>query len=141
MVRKITAKSGGWRKSFKTGDQHRELERSAARALAAVPVNSMKWHDSAIRTLTNPLARRPGAVLAARVQHALLTISKLIDEQARNNPHRLVAPMDCGLTGPDLVAAYLSNTPFFDLLMTPLPFSLPDDQRFSGHWIVAPPGR
>src|SRR5207253_1378624 len=66
---------------------------------------------------------------------------KLTDEQARNNPHRLVAPADSGLTGADLVAAYLSNTPFFDLLTTPVHFSLPDDQRFSGHWIVAPPGR
>jgi hypothetical protein len=84
---------------------------------------------------------RPGTILAGRVQHALLRISKLTDEAAGKNPHRVVAPVDSGLTGAELVAAYLSNTPFFELLMTPVPYSLPEEQRFSGHWIVAPPGR
>jgi hypothetical protein len=84
---------------------------------------------------------RPGTVLADRVQHALLIISKLTEDAARKNPHRLIAPADSGLTGTELVAAYLSNTPFFELLTTPLPFSLPEEQRFSGHWIIAPPGR
>src|SRR6266849_10403203 len=39
---------------------------------------------------------RPGTILAGRVQHALLRISKLADEAARKNPHRLVAPADSG---------------------------------------------
>jgi hypothetical protein len=83
---------------------------------------------------------RPGTVLADRVQHALLTISKLTDDAARKNPHRLIAPADSGLTGINLVAAYLSNTPFFALLTTPFSFSLPDEQRFAAQWTVAPSG-
>jgi hypothetical protein len=84
---------------------------------------------------------RPGTVLAGRIQHALLSISKLTDDAARKNPHRLIAPAESNLTGIELVTAYLSNTPFFALLTTPVPFSLPEEQRFSGQWIVAPPGR
>jgi hypothetical protein len=84
---------------------------------------------------------RPGTILAGRVQHALLRISKLTDEAAGKNPHRLVAPADSGLTGAELLAAYLCSTPFFELLMTPVPYSLPEEQRFSGHWVVAPPGQ
>jgi hypothetical protein len=84
---------------------------------------------------------RPGTVLAARVQHALLTISKLTDDAARKNPHRLIAPADSGLTGTELVAAYLADTPFFALLTTPVPFSLPEEKRYAGHYIIAPSGQ
>src|SRR5260221_7362916 len=91
-------------------------------------------------TSTDAFPIRPGVVLAGRVQHALLTISKLTDDAARKNPHRLIAPADSGLTGINLVAAYLSNTPFFALLTTPVPFSLPDEQRFAAQWTVAPSG-
>ncbi len=68
---------------------------------------------------------RPGAVLAGRVQHALLRISKLTDEAACRNPHRLVPPTDSGLTGTELIATYLGNTPFSTLLTTPVPFTIP----------------
>jgi len=40
-----------------------------------------------------------------------------------------------------LLAAYLSDTPFFKILLVPVSYALPDEQRFAGHWIVAPPGR
>lgn len=84
---------------------------------------------------------RPGAVLAARIQQAFLRISKLTDEAARKTPHRLVGPADSGLTGIPLVTAYLGHTPFLGLFVSPVPFCLPDEQRFAGHWIIAPPGR
>jgi hypothetical protein len=42
----------------------------------------------------------------------------------------------------DLVNAYLNETLFDDLLLhTQVPFFLPEETRFSGHWIIAPPGR
>src|SRR3954447_6854592 len=72
---------------------------------------------------------------------AKLRVSKLTADAAYKNPYRLIAPADSGITGVELVAAYLSETPFFALLTTPMPFALPQEQRFAGHWIIAPPGR
>ena len=45
------------------------------------------------------------------------------------------------LTPEDLVDTYLTGTPFHSLFLTPIPLELPAEQRFSGHWIIAPPGR
>jgi hypothetical protein len=50
-------------------------------------------------------------------------------------------PSDSNRNPEDLVDSYLANTPLQKLLLTPLPFSLPDEQRFAGHWVIAPPGR
>ncbi|MGD1083004.1 MAG: hypothetical protein ABR881_32220 [Candidatus Sulfotelmatobacter sp.] len=41
----------------------------------------------------------------------------------------------------ELADTYLAGTPLQSLLLTPCPFALPDEQRFSGQWVVAPPGR
>jgi hypothetical protein len=41
----------------------------------------------------------------------------------------------------ELVETYLHNTPFRELLSIPAPFAIPDETRFSGQWIIAPPGR
>lgn len=40
----------------------------------------------------------------------------------------------------ELVETYLRDTPFRDLLFTPVPFVIPEATRFQHHWIVAPPG-
>lgn len=40
----------------------------------------------------------------------------------------------------EIAETYLSGTPFLDLFLTPVPFSIPDKARFEHHWIVAPPG-
>jgi hypothetical protein len=53
----------------------------------------------------------------------------------------LITAAEANLTPEDLVDAYLAATPFHSLLFTPVPFTLPDEQRFSGQWIIAPPGR
>jgi predicted ATPase len=45
------------------------------------------------------------------------------------------------LPAEELLRTYLAGTPFLDLFMTPVPFELPEETRFSGHWIVSPPGR
>src|SRR5712664_3807850 len=81
---------------------------------------------------------RPGTVLAGRVQDALLRISKLTDDAARKNPHRLVPPADSGLTGTELVAAYLSKSPFFELLTVATQFAIPRD-RWATHTAIIGP--
>jgi hypothetical protein len=42
----------------------------------------------------------------------------------------------------EIVRFYLEDTALEQLFTeTQVPFALPDEQRFSGHWIIAPPGR
>lgn len=53
----------------------------------------------------------------------------------------LIRARDAELTPEALVDTYLGGTPLRDLLMTAVPFALPEEQRYSGHWIIAPPGR
>ena len=58
-----------------------------------------------------------------------------------NSKKPLVKANDADLPPDQLVETYLGGTPVHELLLTPAPFELPSEQRFAGHWIVAPPGR
>jgi hypothetical protein len=40
----------------------------------------------------------------------------------------------------ELVETYLKGTPFVELMLSPVPFVIPDKVRFEHQWIVAPPG-
>lgn len=40
----------------------------------------------------------------------------------------------------ELVETYLRDTPFVDLFLFAVPFTIPERTRFEHHWIVAPPG-
>lgn len=40
-----------------------------------------------------------------------------------------------------VVNTYLGNTPLLDLFIETLTFDIPEETRFSGHWIIAPTGR
>jgi hypothetical protein len=40
-----------------------------------------------------------------------------------------------------LIKIYLNKTPFLEVLSIPAPFTIPNETRFSGQWIVAPSGR
>jgi hypothetical protein len=53
----------------------------------------------------------------------------------------LITAADADLAPEELVDTYLAATPFHSLFFTHVPFALPEEQRFSGHWIIAPPGR
>jgi hypothetical protein len=53
----------------------------------------------------------------------------------------LILPSSSNLPLEERVAVYFDGTPLEALLMTPAPFTLPDEQRFAGHWVIAPPGR
>ena len=54
---------------------------------------------------------------------------------------KLTFPKDSKLEGADLIRAYLKNTAFHALLIDNIPFVIPSNTRFSGHWIIAPPNR
>lgn len=44
--------------------------------------------------------------------------------------------------GPAFAHAILKNTPLEEVFTGPrIPFTLPEEARFAGHWIIAPPGR
>jgi hypothetical protein len=53
----------------------------------------------------------------------------------------LIWPSAAKLPAVKLVDIYLAGTPLHALMASPCPFTLPDEQRFAGHWTVAPPGR
>ena len=55
MVRKLTPTIGRWGKRSGTTVTHRDFERSASRALAALPSNSPPWRDDLARQLTDHL--------------------------------------------------------------------------------------
>jgi ABC-type cobalamin/Fe3+-siderophores transport system ATPase subunit len=50
-------------------------------------------------------------------------------------------PADHKGTPIELIEAYLADTPFKDFFLSKVPFSISQETHFSGHWIVAPPGR
>lgn len=60
----------------------------------------------------------------------------------RTNSKRPIPPSDFKGSPRETVQTYLADTGLDDIFLdTRVPFNLPDEQRFSGHWIVAPPGR
>lgn len=71
----------------------------------------------------------------------LLAASKLTEEQARKSPSRIITPENSKLPARELVQAYLAGTPFAQFFLMEVPMSIPEETRFAGTWIVAPPGR
>jgi hypothetical protein len=53
----------------------------------------------------------------------------------------LITANNSELPGEELTETYLRSTPFVDLLNVPVAFHVPEETRFSGQWIIAPPGR
>ncbi len=76
--------------------------------------------------------------LPQSVQQNLLDVSKVSEEAARKNPHRLVPPAHSNLSGSRLIDVYLGNTPFASLFMTPVPFLIPR-RAFQAHGICLVP--
>jgi hypothetical protein len=67
-----------------------------------------------------------------------------LDENARaasGTADRLLMPTAYNGTARDIVDTYLRDTPLQPLFVCELPFALPEEARFSGHWVVSPPGR
>lgn len=61
---------------------------------------------------------------------------------ARKNTKRIIDPSNVDLPPRELVETFLGGTLFESMLLeVNIPFSIPDEQRFAGHWIIAPSGR
>lgn len=63
-----------------------------------------------------------------------------VDPAAEKPRRPLITADDSELEPVELVETYLKDTPFRELLLTPVPFEIPLATRFQHHWIVAPPG-
>jgi hypothetical protein len=74
-----------------------------------------------------------------RLAHNVFTYSGVPMDGKSTKP--LIRASDTDLTPDKLVDVYLGGTPLHEFFLTPVPFSFPEEQRFSGHWIIAPPGR
>lgn len=61
-------------------------------------------------------------------------------EPHSNSKRPIVTAGDSELPPEELVDTYLSGTPFKALLLTPIPFVIPEQARFEHHWIVAGTG-
>jgi len=97
--------------------------------------------DSIIGTICTPELADVGLfnTVADQIYANICIFSGVAPDGRSNKP--LITAIDAELPPEELVDTYLGGTPFRELLLTPVPFSLPDEQRFSGHWIIAPPGR
>jgi hypothetical protein len=62
------------------------------------------------------------------------------DASARLKVH-IGKPSDHPGSSSDVVVDLLGGTVFAKIFTARVPFTLPDEQRFAGHWIIAPPGR
>lgn len=63
------------------------------------------------------------------------------DRSASGASATYVPPWDHKGSPRDIIDIYLRDTPLQTLFDCQLPFVLPDEARFSGHWILSPPGR
>ncbi len=89
-----------------------------------------------------------GNHLFARLSRALITNQcsasgytlDLIESGAVRNP-KLINPLDSELEPQQLCNTYLRDTPLLQVFNAEVPFVLPAETRFSGHWIIAPSGR
>lgn len=66
-------------------------------------------------------------------------VSKVDPDAEPTKP--LIYPTSAQMRPTELAEAYLGNTPLRALFEIPFPFAIPQEQRFAGHWIIAPPGR
>ena len=76
--------------------------------------------------------------LQARLYENECRVSGVVPYQETKKP--LILPSQSDLAPEALIEAYLSGTPFVELLTTAVPFVLPEQTRFEHQWIVAGTG-
>jgi hypothetical protein len=54
---------------------------------------------------------------------------------------KMIGPREYKGTPEQIANAYLKNTPFDEIFDVQIPFAIPQETRFAGQWIIAPPGR
>lgn len=77
--------------------------------------------------------------LNERLYENLCSISGVSPQQELQKP--LIYPTAAAMAPERLLDSYFCNTPLHALFSAPHPFTLPEETRYSGHWIIAPPGR
>ena len=124
--------------------------------LPPLPANAGETFTVPLCDLIRNLGENVGAIIGVIVAEPLINSGLFTELQHRlyenvcaasgialNTESRraLLMPDECDLPPKELVETYFAATPFLNLFLTPVPFSIPQETRFSGHWIVAPPGR
>jgi hypothetical protein len=80
--------------------------------------------------------------IRSRLDDNLCHASGMTKDKAMRTDRSPVFPTEArGKTPREIVAAYLSGTPLEALFSINIPFDIPQDTRYSGMWIVAPPKR
>jgi hypothetical protein len=97
--------------------------------------------DSIIGTICTPELADVGlfTVVQDQIYENMCAFSGVPLDGSSTKP--LIKASEADLSPEELVDSYLAKTPFHLLFFTPVPFALPDEQRFAGHWIIAPSGR
>lgn len=76
-----------------------------------------------------------------RFEDNLARASGLTTEEAKRPTRTVKTPSSSpNLNSRELVAAFLSGTPFPALFLSAVPFPIPDNARFAHQWILAPQG-
>jgi hypothetical protein len=110
-------------------DPHDEEGGSEVATIALLDLlpNVSKLIEEALRPLDSQEARDTGLFRLIKDQIKTNVGDKTIDRKASPK---------------EVVSFYLNDTPLEGLFTeTQVPFVLPQEQRFAGHWIIAPPGR
>jgi hypothetical protein len=123
---------------------------SVAQLLASVLENisvpdSTPFSIPFVNCIPNPAIFIEGTIhafLEERFVHAGL-FNKLRDQLTANLPgsKEITWPTSVKSSPVELVDTFFHDTALHDLFLTPCPFELPDEQRFSGMWVIASHGR
>jgi hypothetical protein len=73
--------------------------------------------------------------------YAALRETLLDNITAQSKKNTTIYAYDYDGTPTEIVKTYFRNTALEALFFVNVPFELPQETRFSGHWIIAPPGR
>lgn len=125
-----------------------QVDSDSTEETTSVPVYSLMPNvANAIEELVLPFyskeARERGLFVELRkkLDANMCEVSSLPDVPESMYSPKLKIPTKCDLTGIPLIHAYLKGTSLQHIFTAPVPFKPPENARFSGHWIVAPPNR
>ncbi len=124
---------------FKAADADAEGRRKPIGASFTVPLIELTRGDgSLVEALCLPFY---GDELGK--YHAFHELRTMLDSNLKlaSKGAREILPSNYDGSLKEAIDAYLKHTSLGDPLLTNIPIQIPEETRFSGHWIVAPPGR
>jgi hypothetical protein len=84
---------------------------------------------------------RPDVIELGLFSEVRAAIQQNADDASVRLKVHIGKPSDHPGSSSDVVVDILGGTVFAKIFTARVPFTLPDEQRFAGHWIIAPPGR